>query len=104
MDTIYKFSIGLYDKDSHVQEVETQEANRLVSAVCLECGAYGLSLTQGLGIYTHEDGSRVFEPSLFIEIVGISQEQADSIVQGFKASLNQESIMIEKRLAEVNFK
>ena len=104
MDTIYKFSIGLYDKDSKIQEIATEEAIRVVSAVCLEAGAYGLSLTQGLGIYTHEDGSRVFEPSLFVEIFGISQEQADSMVAGFKRELNQESIMIESRLTSVNFK
>lgn len=104
MNTIYKFSVGLYDKDSHVQEVATDEAIRVVSAVCLEAGAYGLSLTQGLGIYTHENGARVFEPSLFVEIFGISQEQADSMVAGFKRELNQESVMVETRESVVNFK
>ena len=104
MKKILKFSIGLYDKDSHVQEVTTEEAIRVVSAVCLECGAYGLSLTQGLGIYTHEDGARVFEPSLFVEIFGISQEQANSMVEGFKRELNQESVMVEARESVVNFK
>lgn len=104
MEQIFKFSIGLYDKDTKIQEIATEEAIRVVSAVCLECGAYGLSLTQGLGIYTHENGARVFEPSLFVEIFGISQEQADSMVEGFKASLNQESVMVEARESVVNFK
>jgi hypothetical protein len=104
MDTIYKFSVGLYDKDSHVQEVATEEAIRVVSAVCLECGAYGLSLTQGLGIYTHEDGSRVFEPSLFVDVVDITAEQAESMIQGFKRELNQESVMVEARDSDISFK
>lgn len=100
---VYKFSVGLFDKDTKTQKVTSRKAESIISGICLNNGAYGLSITRGRGVYRHDDGSMIFEPSLFIEIAGISNEQAESIALQVKKALNQESIMVEERESNVNF-
>lgn len=100
---VYKFSVGLFDKDTKQQRVTYRRAESVIAGICLDCGAYGLSITRGRGVYRHDDGSLVFEPSLFVEIAGISKEQAESIALQMKKILNQESIMVEERESVINF-
>lgn len=100
---VYKFSVGLFDKDTKTQKTSLRKAESVIAGICLDCGAYGLSITRGRGVYRHDDGSLVFEPSLFIEIAGITQEQAESIALQVKKALNQESIMVEERESVINF-
>lgn len=100
---VYKFSVGLFDKDTKTQKTTYRKAESIISGICLDCGAYGLSITRGRGVYRHDDRSLVFEPSVFVEIAGITQEQAESIAASVKKALNQESIMVESRESNVNF-
>ncbi len=46
-----KFSIGLFDKDSKRQEVDTYEATILIKQTLLAVGAVGLSIHVGKGVY-----------------------------------------------------
>ena len=96
MTVKYTFYVGLNDKDSHVQEVGTLEAAKIVQNVFVrnECGA---TITSGKGVYTHDDGSIVAEETLIIQVYEFGKSiPVKDICNDLKAMLNQESIAVEK--------
>lgn len=88
----YILIIGLNDKDTKRQEINTLEAYKVVSnIICNKCG--GGTIFEANGIYTHEDGTVVFEKSLRAEILTDDEESINKIIIFLKAALNQESIL-----------
>ena len=92
-----KFYIGLNDKDSHVQEIGTIDAYKIVSRVACDILGFG-TITEAKGIYTHEDGTVVMETTMVLEYNGEQLDDAKmrKICETLKTVLNQESILTEE--------
>lgn len=88
--------VGLNDKDTKKQEVTTQKAIDMVCNALLKQGITDLTLQQGMGIYTHEDGTRTVETSLIITLLFIEKVQVLNAVSDIKTLLNQEAVVIEE--------
>lgn len=87
--------IGLNDKDSKVQEVGTLDAYKMVSNV-IEVDS---TITEGRGIYKHEDGTVVSEVSLIVELLDfdniLSKGWVKNKIDQIKTLLNQESVAVQ---------
>ena len=97
-----KFTIivGLNDKDTKKQEITTEEAiNRIVKVLKL-AEVEGATLTEAKGLYIHEDGTAIFENSIKIELLFITEETAKGICKLLKSVLNQEAVVLE--ITELN--
>ena len=94
--------IGLNDKDSKRQEIDTITAFKLVSRVIREkCG--GGTITQATGIYTHENGEIVEETTLKVEIFGQPLQPVLDACEFLKTALNQESIALNEIITKSRF-
>lgn len=102
--TRYTISIGLFDKDTKRQKFSENIAKNIVSDLLVEYIGYGTIFT-GNGVYTHNDGSRISEPSIIIIYDG--EESDISKVKDFawcaKKALNQESVLLEKTSVSMEF-
>lgn len=89
--------IGLNDKDSKQQEINTLDAYKVVNNTL----GVGSTITEGRGIYTHEDGTVVSEVSLVVELLDFDHTLSDKWVRdkvnALKAVLNQESIAVQEQ-------
>lgn len=87
--------IGLNDKDSKIQEVGTIDAYKMVSNV-IEVDS---TITEGRGIYKHEDGTVVSEVSLIVELLDfdniLSKGWVKNKINQIKTLLNQESVAVQ---------
>lgn len=94
--------IGLNDKDSKRQEIDTITAFKLVSRVIREkCG--GGTITQATGIYTHDNGEIVEETTLKVEIFGQPLQPVLDACEFLKTALNQESIALNEIITKSRF-
>lgn len=91
--------VGLFDKDTHTQLINTMSAFRMVSNLVPDC-----TITEGRGKYTHEDGTVVIEPTLIVEILDfdgtVSKESLKPMVESIKTALNQETVAYQKQQIE----
>lgn len=89
--------VGLNDKDTKLQEVNTLDAYKMVSNLI----GVGCTITEGRGIYKHEDGTVVSEVSLIVELLDfdntLSKEWVKSKVEQIKTILNQESVAVQEQ-------
>lgn len=87
--------IGLNDRDSKVQEITTIDAYKMVSNIIgVDC-----TITEGRGIYKHEDGTIVTEVSLVVELLDFANTLDEwwvnhKVVEITKL-LNQESVAVQ---------
>ena len=87
---MYSYTIGLLDKDSKKQEIETSKALDIIADI-IAANTQGATIYNATGIYTHENGEQVKEPSIKIE----TSEETPRLINALKelkAILNQESI------------
>lgn len=98
-----KLSIGLYDQHTKKQEVDTYTAVDLIEKAVMATGVGGLSVYTGNGVYLHDDGTLVKEPSVFVEVYGWKLDSMKTAVQFIKRELNQESISVEITQCQVEF-
>lgn len=97
MTVKYTFYVGLNDKDSKVQEVNTLEAAKIVQNVFIKNEVDGATITSGKGIYKHENGMVVTEETLIIQVYEFGEPvKVKEICDDLKVMLNQESIAVEK--------
>lgn len=87
--------VGLNDKDTKSQEMETKKAIDIVCKVLAKQGITDLTLQQGLGLYTHEDGTRTAENSLIITMLFVERVQVINAISDIKTILNQECVALE---------
>lgn len=87
--------VGLNDKDTKKQEIDTQKAINIVCNILARQGITDLTIQQGVGVYTHEDGIRTFENSLIITMLFIEKIQVANAVSDIKTILNQEAVVFE---------
>lgn len=87
-------TVGLFDQKTKKQEINTADALEAVTRYVIDhCG--GGTITTGNGVYTHDDGTIVVEPSIIIKIVGAKFEQIGKFVKDIQTFLNQESVLVE---------
>lgn len=94
--------LGLFDKDSKAQEISTLNAFKIASNLVTDIVGYG-TITEAMGIYTHDDGAIVNEPTLRIEITGSELEKIKRLAIALKQAFNQESVALEKVNSDFNF-
>lgn len=86
--------VGLNDKDTKTQQIETLDAYKMVENVCLS-KTTGYTIGEVNGYYRHEDGTISIEKSFRIELLFIPEAVALEICDTLKVILNQESIAFE---------
>ena len=86
--------LGLNDKDSKRQEIETSAAAGILSG--LLCSRFaGATVTACAGIYTHNNGEQVRENSFSVVLYFVTLEQVRDFAGELCRVFNQESVTIE---------
>ena len=92
--------LGLNDKATKHQEIDTVTAYKLVMQSVIGCGYEGASVSECTGFYTHQDGQFTIEKSLRIEILFASDKNTLQLVEELKKLFNQESIALQTESIE----
>lgn len=87
--------LGLNDKDTKTQLINTLEAYKIVSNI-LAADFGGGTIFEAQGIYKHDNGTIVFEKTLRIEILFAETPQIKTLVNTLKKVFNQESIAVQE--------
>lgn len=88
--------IGLNDKDSKVQEINTIDAYKIVQNILIGVGYDGGNIQESTGFYRHESGEVVIEKSLRVELCFAEDKKTADAIKQIKQVLNQEAIILEK--------
>lgn len=91
----YTLYVGLNDKDSKVQEIQTLEAYKVIQKILYNNNVEGATIFEAVGIYKHEDKTFVTENTLRIELMFIDKQTVKAIVDSIKMLLNQESVAVQ---------
>ena len=91
----FTMCVGLLDKDSKRQEINTLDAFKVASNIFAETTG-GATITEGRGVYTHNDGTIVIEPTLICTVYGGEMKNIKTAADALKIALNQESVAIEE--------
>ena len=85
---LYKFYIGLNDKDEHIQVISNANAIKIIKKEFIAA-----TITLGFGIWMDE-----VEPSLVVDIIDSSANESNIInrMNIIKEKLNQDCIMMVK--------
>jgi len=89
--------LGLNDKDTKTQQVETVEAYKIVSNLLLK-RFDGATIFNAQGIYKHDNGEIVTENTFRIELLEFGNsifEQVKEVVSLLKEIFNQESVAVQ---------
>lgn len=95
--TKFTLFVGLNDKDSKQQEINTVDAYKIISNM-ITASFDGGTISEATGIYKHQDGAFTTETTLRIEILFASVEQIKPFVDELKKVLNQETIAVQKEI------
>ncbi len=89
--------VGLNDKDSKQQEISTLDAYKVLANILQR----PCTITEGRGVYTHEDGTQVFEVSLVVCMIDFDKSITDTWLEDkleqIKDTLNQESVAVQEQ-------
>ena len=86
---------GLNDQNTKNQEISTIDAYKIASNIFVKTTG-GATITEAVGVYTHDDGTIVTESTLRCEIFGADVATVESAAKALKTALNQESVVIEQ--------
>lgn len=102
--TDYKFTmyIGLNDKDTYKQLMSDDEAQQLISKICLKY-VDGFTFSRRQGAYKNEKGVVTQESSLVYEFYSVTDKEIRNIMDEAIVQLNQSSILIEKTKVNYQF-
>lgn len=95
----FTITMGLFDKDTHKQEIGTLDAYKICINYLMSV-TDGATITEGKGIYKHDDGTVVIEPSFIISISFIEKSTAIEIIKNLKVLFNQEKIVLAETIKE----
>lgn len=99
----YQLYLGLNDKDTKLQKIDTIEAYKTVENILLNNDITGYTIYQARGVFKHENGAITQENTLIIEMIFIEEELVDNLIQLLKTVFNQESIMKTKQDMVITF-
>lgn len=87
--------VGLNDKDTKTQKIDTLEAYKMVENTITK-KTDGYTISEAKGYYRHEDGTITIENTLRIEMLFVTRELVKEFVNTLKVMLNQEAIAVEE--------
>ena len=87
--------MGLNDKDTKKQEINTIDAYKLVMNVLTQ-SVDGGTIFEANGFYKHVDGTITIEKSLKIELIDVEENILRGMVETLKQVFNQESIILQR--------
>ena len=93
----YTLYLGLNDKDTKTQKIDTIEAYKVCQNMCADFFGGG-TIFSAKGVYKHDDGSIVIENTLRIEVLEFNnsiREQVRDFVGTLKSVFNQESVAVQ---------
>lgn len=99
----YTLSVGLNDKDSIAQEISDMESCVRIIESLNESLISGYTIYNANGFYTHENGTKVNEKTIIIDIVNEKKEKILKACNSIKRNLNQESILVQEQNIESMF-
>ena len=99
----YILNVGLNDKDTKQQKIDSIEAYKIVENTLLNNGLDGYTIYQGKGLYKHDNGDITQENTLIIEMLFTNEEIVNKIIRILKQVLNQESIMKQVQEITISF-
>lgn len=101
MEKIVKYSLylGLNDKDTKTQKIDTLEAYKILCNLLKSYNVEGFTVYNAHGFYMHNDGTFTTENTLKIELMFIDEKTIDNIIKQCKIIFNQECII--KQVEEV---
>lgn len=103
MEKKYILNVGLNDKDTKLQKIDSIEAYKIVENTLLNNGLSGYTIYQGKGLYKHDNGEITQENTLIIEMIFTNDEIVNKIIKILKQVLNQESIMKQVQEITISF-
>lgn len=96
----YIITVGLNDKDSRKQKHLTSYYYRHIYRMLDYLAVDGATLTESKGYYTHDDGGRVKEKSINIELMFIEESTVRMLAKLLLKKFNQESVILAEQ--EIN--
>jgi hypothetical protein len=90
----YTLYLGLNDKDSKIQKIDTIEAYKIVSNILIKY-TEGATIYSAQGIYKHENGEFVIEQTLRIELLFVEKNTVLELINILKHVFNQETIALQ---------
>lgn len=101
MEKIVKYSLylGLNDKDTKTQKIDTLEAYKILCNLLKSYNVEGFTVYNAHGFYMHDDGTFTTENTLKIELMFVDEKIVDNIIKQCKITFNQECII--KQVEEV---
>ena len=94
MAILHKLFLGLNDKDTKIQHESIYENKqrliKIMQSVNLDC-----TITEGDGIYTHDDPTQIVENCLIVDILdfdGTAETSVRALAELLKRKFNQESV------------
>lgn len=103
MEKKYILNVGLNDKDTKIQKIDSIEAYKIVENTLLNNGLSGYTIYQGKGLYKHDNGEITQENTLIIEMIFTTEEIVNKIIKILKQVLNQESILKQVQEITITF-
>lgn len=103
MEKKYILNVGLNDKDTKIQKIDSIEAYKIVENTLLNNGLNGYTIYQGKGLYKHENGEITQENTLIIEVLFATDDIINKIIKILKLVLNQESILKQVQEITISF-
>ena len=101
----YRLYVGLNDRETHQQIIESIEANKIINRLLVKYVGFG-TVFSGYGVYT-DNVKTVIENSLIVSIIDISScvtsGSLDKLITELKLTLNQDSILRQTIQTEANF-
>lgn len=91
----YECFVGLNDKNTKTQLIDTQDAFNMVSAKAVRAFGGATITADNKGVYTHDDGEMVTETTIKIDLIGITNtENLENFLRELLKDFNQESILV----------
>lgn len=90
----YTLYLGLNDKDTKMQKINTIEAYKIVTNIIMNY-TDGATIYEASGIYKHNNGDFTVEKTLRIELLFINEKQVLEIIEQLKTVFNQESVAMQ---------
>lgn len=91
----YILYVGLNDKKTKIQEINTIQAYKLITNIIINYDIDGFTILEANGYYVHNDKSITIEKSLKIEFLFVHIDVIKKIIKDIKKLLNQESIILQ---------
>lgn len=99
----YSLYIGLNDKDTKIQKIDTLEAYKILCNIIKRYNIEGFTVYNAHGFFVHQDGTFTIENTLKVELMFVDNKTIDELIKECKIVFNQECIIkqVEKVASEL---